>query len=181
MVVLSRMLFLIMKVYVSSVNLFFFLLIRRPPRSTRTDTLFPYTTLFRSIEAFHGAWPGAARNGPIARNRLRHDDMGLACPCQPATEDIAPPAYRHGIDRASRIVGDGIAERHDHRPCRLAQHIDAGEQGPMVRRAHGGKGGLREIAGRRNQGLGTDGAMYRVQCHGEIGRASCREKVWQYV
>src|SRR3546814_18580186 len=36
---------------------FFFLMIRRPPRSTRTDTLFPYTTLFRSrdherMEAF---------------------------------------------------------------------------------------------------------------------------------
>src|SRR3546814_17026938 len=31
------------------VHLFvFFLMIRRPPRSTRTDTLFPYTTLFRS-------------------------------------------------------------------------------------------------------------------------------------
>src|SRR3546814_9016178 len=29
-------------------------MIRRPPRSTRTDTLFPYTTLFRSC----GAWPG---------------------------------------------------------------------------------------------------------------------------
>src|SRR3546814_17576100 len=28
--------------------LFFFLMSRRPPRSTRTDTLFPYTTLFRS-------------------------------------------------------------------------------------------------------------------------------------
>src|SRR3546814_14931698 len=28
---------------------FFFLMIRRPPRSTRTDTLFPYTTLFRSM------------------------------------------------------------------------------------------------------------------------------------
>src|SRR3546814_8983835 len=27
----------------------FFLMIRRPPRSTRTDTLFPYTTLFRSF------------------------------------------------------------------------------------------------------------------------------------
>src|SRR3546814_14678217 len=27
----------------------FFLMIRRPPRSTRTDTLFPYTTLFRSV------------------------------------------------------------------------------------------------------------------------------------
>src|SRR3546814_18016040 len=33
---------------------FFFLRIRRPPRSTRTDTLFPYTTLFRSTpEAAH--------------------------------------------------------------------------------------------------------------------------------
>src|SRR3546814_11369267 len=33
--------------------LFFFLMIRRPPRSTRTDTLFPYTTLFRSDNAAH--------------------------------------------------------------------------------------------------------------------------------
>src|SRR3546814_14498311 len=32
-----------------SLVMFFFLRIRRPPRSTRTDTLFPYTTLFRSI------------------------------------------------------------------------------------------------------------------------------------
>src|SRR3546814_17524866 len=31
--------------------MFFFLMIRRPPRSTRTDTLFPYTTLFRSDNA----------------------------------------------------------------------------------------------------------------------------------
>src|SRR3546814_20176465 len=30
-------------------DLFCFLMIRRPPRSTRTDTLFPYTTLFRSL------------------------------------------------------------------------------------------------------------------------------------
>src|SRR3546814_19796572 len=34
--------------YVSFFLLFCFLMIRRPPRSTRTDTLFPYTTLFRS-------------------------------------------------------------------------------------------------------------------------------------
>src|SRR3546814_13605273 len=33
------------------VSTFFFLMIRRPPRSTRTDTLFPYTTLFRSPTA----------------------------------------------------------------------------------------------------------------------------------
>src|SRR3546814_3596292 len=32
----------------SCFTIFFFLMIRRPPRSTRTDTLFPYTTLFRS-------------------------------------------------------------------------------------------------------------------------------------
>src|SRR3546814_18783781 len=31
----------------------FFVMIRRPPRSTRTDTLFPYTTLFRSVK---GSW-----------------------------------------------------------------------------------------------------------------------------
>src|SRR3546814_17824594 len=31
-------------------------MIRRPPRSTRTDTLFPYTTLFRSKEAPVGIW-----------------------------------------------------------------------------------------------------------------------------
>src|SRR3546814_3462331 len=40
-----------MSVLVVSINLFFFLMIRRPPRSTRTDTLFPYTTLFRSRSA----------------------------------------------------------------------------------------------------------------------------------
>src|SRR3546814_10832015 len=34
------------------VRCFFFLMNRRPPRSTRTDTLFPYTTLFRSLSAF---------------------------------------------------------------------------------------------------------------------------------
>src|SRR3546814_17301565 len=35
-------------VFISLFFCFFFLMIRRPPRSTRTDTLFPYTTLFRS-------------------------------------------------------------------------------------------------------------------------------------
>src|SRR3546814_12352079 len=34
--------------FVFTSSIFFFLMIRRPPRSTRTDTLFPYTTLFRS-------------------------------------------------------------------------------------------------------------------------------------
>src|SRR3546814_17881053 len=37
-----------LRCFVLSIQSFFFLMIRRPPRSTRTDTLFPYTTLFRS-------------------------------------------------------------------------------------------------------------------------------------
>src|SRR3546814_3334111 len=37
-----------LKLHYYFIFFFFFLMIRRPPRSTRTDTLFPYTTLFRS-------------------------------------------------------------------------------------------------------------------------------------
>src|SRR3546814_12994499 len=39
--------------------IFFFLIILRPPRSTRTDTLFSYTTLFRSEVMDRGAWKAA--------------------------------------------------------------------------------------------------------------------------
>src|SRR3546814_12078090 len=54
LIVLLDLLFLIFFFLFSSriisfvLCVFFFLMIRRPPRSTRTDTLFPYTTLFRS-------------------------------------------------------------------------------------------------------------------------------------
>src|SRR3546814_16616891 len=41
---------------------FFFLMIRRPPRSTRTDTLFPYTTLFRSAVPPGFRYP---QSGPV--------------------------------------------------------------------------------------------------------------------
>src|SRR3546814_11634604 len=51
------------------VRCFFFLMIRRPPRSTRTDTLFPYTTLFRSLPArpglLHHVRPRHHRAGPL--------------------------------------------------------------------------------------------------------------------
>src|SRR3546814_8184927 len=43
---------------------FFFLMIRRPPRSTRTDTLFPYTTLFRSGARIFAGW---RKQPPISR------------------------------------------------------------------------------------------------------------------
>src|SRR3546814_16547489 len=44
------MLFTVLSQIVFVTYRFFFLMIRRPPRSTRTDTLFPYTTLFRSVD-----------------------------------------------------------------------------------------------------------------------------------
>src|SRR3546814_8869505 len=46
---------------------FFLLMIRRPPRSTRTDTLFPYTTLFRSSSRTF--WLGVQ---PNKRKRVDH-------------------------------------------------------------------------------------------------------------
>src|SRR3546814_2220044 len=47
-------------------------MLRRPPRSTRTSTLFPYTTLFRSGLAIRGR-----RNGPVCvRNVAIHRELG---------------------------------------------------------------------------------------------------------
>src|SRR3546814_4465066 len=44
-------------------------MIRRPPRSTRTDTLFPYTTLFRSEDS-------PPLDGLVPQARRRHDTVG---------------------------------------------------------------------------------------------------------
>src|SRR3546814_17431707 len=49
---------------------FFFLRMRRPPRSTRTDTLFPYTTLFRSGRG----------ERPVPRGLERHGGQAVAEP-----------------------------------------------------------------------------------------------------
>src|SRR3546814_7585406 len=49
-------------------------MIRRPPRSTRTDTLFPYTTLFRSIAAIN---PNHIESGGDRRTRDRGNDRRL--------------------------------------------------------------------------------------------------------
>src|SRR3546814_9403550 len=55
--------------------LLFFLMIRRPPRSTRTDTLFPSTTLFRSYAAF-----AACADAKVVRlRRIRRMDQAQAC------------------------------------------------------------------------------------------------------
>src|SRR3546814_15635635 len=75
----------------------FFVMIRRPPRSTRTDTLFPYTTLFRS------------------RPRQRRCDRGRAWR-RPAGVELQlwlRGAYRLGVDRRG---GRGIGAQHSYDP-----------------------------------------------------------------
>src|SRR3546814_16148338 len=62
---------------------FFFLMIRRPPRSTRTDTLFPYTTLFRSLLAVAAAPGGLGAGGGCRR-------PGRLCPARGGSQGGAP-------------------------------------------------------------------------------------------
>src|SRR3546814_21000254 len=83
----------------------FFLKIRRPPRSTRTDTLFPYTTIFRSVCrcrcAIHAqgrrvallAFPGprsmAMHNPRFPRIRPLALSLLLACGAGPSLPAVA--------------------------------------------------------------------------------------------
>src|SRR3546814_7176744 len=55
--------------------LFFFLMIQRPPRSTRTDTLFPYTTLFRSRHRKRPGFAGDVRDKGDGRAKFA-DGLG---------------------------------------------------------------------------------------------------------
>src|SRR3546814_1222838 len=84
-------------------------MIRRPPRSTRTDTLFPYTTLFRS---------GVAEGPDIARRLLRpaRDGLGRAVqeaardsprrgPCRTTSEPVADPFLR-GANRSEEHTSE---------------------------------------------------------------------------
>src|SRR3546814_5605936 len=76
-------------------------MIRPPPRSTRTDTLFPYTTLFRSV---YGSLRGAERHGEWRYPGERQDGA----------------AARRGHDRrnAEARLRDGVDRQMASRPCR---------------------------------------------------------------
>src|SRR3546814_9935728 len=61
-------------------------MIRRPPRSTRTDTLFPYTTLFRSILALLRGWK--LEKNPVEGAALHDTRLGrLVRRINPTTDD----------------------------------------------------------------------------------------------
>src|SRR3546814_18005804 len=84
----------------------FFLMLRRPPRSTRTDTLFPYTTLFRSC---------------LVRRQFRHPRLELA------EQTIADRgSARRDVGRFGRIgcqvekLGVGAAAPGEQLPIALA-------------------------------------------------------------
>src|SRR3546814_10409077 len=80
---------------------FFFLMIRRPPRSTLTDTLFPYTTLFRSAVS---AAPAESRRGfPPGRHETRDRASRRLHPA-PRRADWTSAGCRVRDDRANGPV-----------------------------------------------------------------------------
>src|SRR3546814_2247437 len=86
-------------------------MIRRPPRSTRTDTLFPYTTRFRSPRAARGA-PATHRGhdpGEVRRRVEAREGHRGAVPLQDAQEG-ARPAEARAVGHARR--GQARSEEH---------------------------------------------------------------------
>src|SRR3546814_10922585 len=78
-------------------------MIRRPPRSTRTDTLFPYTTLFRSLAAFYDQANNRLRlRFPLCGPSVFWLDRGVCTPLQ-------FPSGMSLIDRKDRTM-QNIAE-----------------------------------------------------------------------
>src|SRR3546814_20609858 len=91
---------LLLNVICHSVVSFFVLMIRRPPISTRTDTLFPYTTLFRSIRGrfLDSAFPSAIADRISAAyeelgERLRLPDPATAVRSSATAEDLPDASF----------------------------------------------------------------------------------------
>src|SRR3546814_608614 len=78
-------------------------MMRRPPRSTRTDTLFPYTTLFRSIGC---GYPEGATGHNIGRQTVLRAQLPLAVAGGVVSRFCASglPAVAHA---AGRVISDG--------------------------------------------------------------------------
>src|SRR3546814_2018729 len=80
-------------------------MIRRPPRSTRTDTLFPYTTLFRSPRPATAEWRLRTHaEGPsMSRIDIRHAHSLAPAKARAAVQEVAEKlAERFGVDYAWR-------------------------------------------------------------------------------
>src|SRR3546814_8987895 len=88
---------------------FFFLMIRRPPRSTRTDTLFPYTTLFRSTGARQGWQKAEVPLEEGAGRRLEHQAGSQGA--EDALGEAPAERRRAGVNRACLRGGAGAQDR----------------------------------------------------------------------
>src|SRR3546814_4603020 len=82
-------------------------MLRRPPRSTRTDTLFPYTTLFRS-----GAQPLRPGAGLLRRRTPAHRTAADADPGRRARQRLRPSAGRLPMKPIALSALAGRSEEH---------------------------------------------------------------------
>src|SRR3546814_15688550 len=102
-----------MLIHYSLMYVFVFLMIRRPPRSTRTDTLFPYTTLFRSGNEFAGNADAAGSASGKAN----------AIPSPAAAKILAEkgidPALVNGTGKDGRITKDDAMKRSEEHTSEL--------------------------------------------------------------
>src|SRR3546814_10123940 len=89
--------------------LFFFLMIRRPPRSTRTYTLFPYTTLFRSDLA-------AFRGGRLPYRHPPRHDIG---PDGDGEADHRQGEYDEGEEKRQPVAAPGFPRAADGPPQQI--------------------------------------------------------------
>src|SRR3546814_5194233 len=93
---------------ICSCVVFFFLIIRRPPRSTRTYTLLPYTTLFRSIAGVHQL--GDLLDQEL-RQRLLEGQANALQPFRPAYQSPFQDVHAQHRCRDDAADDDGQAVR----------------------------------------------------------------------
>src|SRR3546814_8175191 len=78
-------------------------MIRRPPRSTRTDTLFPYTTLFRSP---HRSMPADTCPASTPRLSSKYVGRSFLCPCRGTDRRAGAGQHDGGADGRPRTDGE---------------------------------------------------------------------------
>src|SRR3546814_820362 len=114
----------------------FFLLIRRPPRSTRPDTLFPYTTLFRSpLRCRDGLCGGVvAPDGDHrpALHRRPHRGVHPPCPCRAPPPGSAAVLGRHRCHH--HLVAGRLRDRRGRLPVRGRAQLDRRLRDLLARR-----------------------------------------------
>src|SRR3546814_12951558 len=123
---------------------FFFLMIRRPPRSTRTDTLFPYTTLFRSCRFAYAA----------------REEIGMSL------LKVSGLSKSFGGNKAVDAIDFTL---------------EPGELLALIGPNGAGKSTTFNMVGGQLPASAGSVRFDGIELLGQIGRASCRERVCTYV